>query len=398
MGRPRKPAASTVPRGRACTTRPMPPAPAGQGGRSSTTTHARCPRPPQAARATRAPPRGGRGARGPQCRRPRTRGSANCHSARGRAARKPPGPDSAPDAPTHPPRGPPEAGNARQNRKRALDARSRSTSQTSGRSGRLGGSAVSVVPSVAAGAREKGRGQSAAQGLGHGRGPGGAGPERTEPRVRGGSLTAPGGEVHAGRRAGRISAKQVESPGIPWRAPPTSDHLGGTGPLTASVPGLFLQKAPAGHVPGTRQRRPPTRGREGTGERPAGEVGRGAEWGVAEWPVFSGWVGALGTGFRAPLGQGGRRREPTAEVRPPGGGKGWAENAQNFSGGRDLTPDSSMTQILGCLRAAVKSGANPGKEMGVVSSRPPLRGVILGKSEPCQVLQRNHLLSRASRS
>ena len=137
---------------------------------------------------------------------------------------------------------------------------------------------------------------------------------------------------------------------------------------------------------------------EGTGERPAGEVGRGAEWGVAEWPVFSGWVGALGTGFRAPLGQGGRRREPTAEVRPPGGGKGWAENAQNFSGGRDLTPDSSMTQILGCLRAAVKSGANPGKEMGVVSSRPPLRGVILGKSEPCQVLQRNHLLSRASRS
>lgn len=84
------------------------------------------------------------------------------------------------------------------------------------------------------------------------------------------------------------------------------------------------------------------------------------------------WVGGgTWSRLRAPSGQGGRRREPTAEVRPPGGGKGWAENAQNFSGGRDLTPDSSMTQILGCLTAAVKSGANPGKEMGVVSSPPP---------------------------
>lgn len=182
MGRPRKPAASTVPRGRACRTRPMPPAPAGQGDhhpRKVPTTS------PSRSRHPRSPAGRVRGARGPQCRRPRTRGSAKCHSARGRGARKPPGPESAPDAPTHPPRGPPEAGNARQKRKRAFDARSRSVSQTSGRSGRLGGSAVSVVPSAAAGAREKGRGQRVAKGLDHGRGPGGAGAEWTEGRVRG---------------------------------------------------------------------------------------------------------------------------------------------------------------------------------------------------------------------
>ncbi|XP_021544420.1 zinc finger protein 696-like [Neomonachus schauinslandi] len=90
----------------------------------------------------------------------RTRGPASRHSARGRGARTPPSPEPAPDAPTHPPRRPPEARNARQNRKRAFDARSRSVSQTSGCSGRLGGSAVSVVPSLAARALENGRGRS----------------------------------------------------------------------------------------------------------------------------------------------------------------------------------------------------------------------------------------------
>lgn len=61
-----------------------------------------------------------------------------------------------------------------------------------------------------------------------------------------------------------------------------------------SVPGLFYRRLPLSTFQARDSGESPTRGREGTGERPAGEEGREAEW---RRPVFSGWIGALGPGL-----------------------------------------------------------------------------------------------------
>lgn len=262
-----------------------PPAAAGHGGRSSTTPRARRPRRPQAARATRAPP---------QCRRrPDARvGQLSLRPSPG--ARKPPGPESAPDAPTHPPRGPPAAPNARQSRKRAFDARSRCVSQTSGLSGRRGGSVVSVVPSLAASVREKGRGQSAGERTGPWAGPREGRGQSGETGI---ASVSPPPEAKDPRSSGRNPPGR--SRWKAWGSPrPGPAYVGSPHRVCARA---FLRKLPLGTFRAAETPRPGAQRARGSGQR-----GRRAEKPSGHGRcVLGGW--GSWSSRRPPLGQGGGR-------------------------------------------------------------------------------------------